>query len=646
MPTILVQKQIRTETAILRQLERKLRPQARRELQKTIERFQDQLSIKAIAEAFENGGPNAVEALIDFDDLNEKTRSNMTPVYAAGVALGIKRLAPSFRKSLRGALPKLRGVNIPIRTDTASIRRFTQQGVGSLITSIDPTNRRAIRQISLQAVQRGDAPRDAAKLIRRSVGLRPDQVKSIDKFKAKLKEQGVTGARQDKLVDNFSRRKIRERSTLIANTEMSKVISQSQLAMADQMAEQGLVQRDQLFKQWIVTPGTPDDDCDQADGQTVKLDELFDLGEFGAFTGPPAHPGCTRKDTEVLTNSGWKLIQKCVPLDKILSVNIETLDAEWANIVRPVWQYVEYLTHYESNQFSLAVTDDHRHVIRYREKKKGRKDTGFWKIELDKDLPSHDFSFLNTIPKWNGNTHLSLSVGPHRFDVTDWCRFMGFYISEGCISKQKKGHMYNIIVAQQKYYDDVIDACSRVFPKVWSAKVGAIIPTKDRYLVSYFEAMGKAKDKFIPEHIKNLDTKYLRIFLDAFLMGDGSIKKGKHWKGYQFQDSRSYYTSSDRLASDIGEIILKLGNRPSYSLRGEKVIKHKNGIYKSRPCWTINELVRTTTTIEYMKIKRIKYNDYAFGIQLDRNNTYFVRHNGKVTLTGNCLCEFAFLVKA
>mgnify|MGYP000426980786 CR=1 FL=1 len=292
MPLEIIQKQIRTETAILRQLERKLRPQARRELQKTIERFQDQLSIKAIAEAFDTGGPNAVEALIDFDDLNEKTRASMTPVYAAGVALGIKRLAPSFRKSLRGAIPGLRKVNIPISTNTASIRRFTQQGVSSLITSIDSTNRRAVRQIALQAVQRGDAPRDAAKLIRRSVGLRHGQVNSIDKFKAKLKEQGVVGTRQDKLVDNFSRRKIRERSTLIANTEMSKVTSQAQLAMADQVAEQGLVARDKMFKQWITTPGTPDDDCDAADGQTVRLDELFDLGEFGAFSAPPSHPNC------------------------------------------------------------------------------------------------------------------------------------------------------------------------------------------------------------------------------------------------------------------------------------------------------------------------------------------------------------------
>lgn len=292
MPAVLVQKQIRTETAILRQLERKLRPQARREFQKTLERFRDQLSIKAIAEAFETGGPNAVEALIDFDDLNEKTRASMTPVYAAGVALGIKRLAPSFRKSLRGALPKLRGVNIPIQTSTASIRRFTQQSVGSLITTIDPTNRRAVRDIALRAVQRGDAPRDAAKLIRSTVGLRPDQAASIDKFKQNLLAQGVTGARQDKLVENFSRRKIRERSTLIANTEMTKVTSQAQLAMADQVAEQGIVARDKLFKQWIVTPGTPDDDCDAADGSTVKLDELFDLGEFGAFTAPPAHPGC------------------------------------------------------------------------------------------------------------------------------------------------------------------------------------------------------------------------------------------------------------------------------------------------------------------------------------------------------------------
>jgi len=155
---------------------------------------------------------------------------------------------------------------------------------------------------------------------------------------------------------------------------------------------------------------------------------------------------------------------------------------------------------------------------------------------------------------------------------------------------------------------------------------------------------GKSNEKFIPENIKKLSPKLIRIFLDAFRLGDGSTTQRKDIEGYKTQPERTYFTSSDKLSSDIGELILKVGNYPSYSIQKTKgkSIKHKNGTYSTNfDLHTIRENIRRQSVFiknKYGKIEKQKYNGKVYDVELPKWHVLYVRYNGKCFWSGNCRC--------
>ena len=151
----------------------------------------------------------------------------------------------------------------------------------------------------------------------------------------------------------------------------------------------------------------------------------------------------------------------------------------------------------------------------------------------------------------------------------------------------------------------------------------------------------------MPSEIKELSPKFIRMFLDAYRFGDGFeriiVRKELELKSRE----RQYFTSSVRMADDIGELILKVGNYPSFKLQKSKgkKFKHKNGIYVSNvDVWRISE--NTTRAALYsrtsghgLKFKEIDYDGWVHDVQLAKNHVLWVRRNGKTCWSGNCLCH-------
>ena len=86
----------------------------------------------------------------------------------------------------------------------------------------------------------------------------------------------------------------------------------------------------------------------------------------------------------------------------------------------------------------------------------------------------------------------------------------------------------------------------------------------------YLIKFGKAQEKYIPKEIKELEKKYLWKFLEAFVSCDGHIRPEKDFKEYKSRPEYVFYTSSKKMADDIGEIILKCGYHPSFYLQKSK----------------------------------------------------------------------------
>jgi intein/homing endonuclease len=150
---------------------------------------------------------------------------------------------------------------------------------------------------------------------------------------------------------------------------------------------------------------------------------------------------------------------------------------------------------------------------------------------------------------------------------------------------------------------------------------------------------GKSFEKYIPQKIKNLNPEYIKIFLERYSMGDGSIRNNK-WKEGNFRDEETYFTSSKKMADDIGELILKAGYRPSFYLQKAKgvAVKHKNGVYFSNhDIWIIRKCYSQYAMVTYRK--KINYNDNVYCLELEKNHIMLVRRNGKVVWSGNCMCH-------
>lgn len=373
----------------------------------------------------------------------------------------------------------------------------------------------------------------------------------------------------------------------------------------------------------------------QSDGVTPKIYTLEQAFANGSnvgrkavdwlFTISSVHPHCFDKETEVLSDRGWVLFNDLCGCEKILSVDLETHNAEWVEIDKIIkYHYKGDMTHYKHNSCDLMVSPEHHHVASTNKKKE-------WRLVEDKKMPKRA-KLLATVNGWIGDNPSHI-LG---FKPEDFVKFVAMFLSDGSITK--KGNQFQVKIAQCDKKNLVEENLSPIFDKIWIGQEHLTCPLPKSELSDFLNGLGRTKEKHIPTIIKDLNKELLRIFLDTYVEFDGHVRESKGLKG-NFRPERVYFTSSPQMASDIGEIILKVGHRPSYFLNKSKDVKFRNGTYRCSDVWTIREC-RTTVVDTYsnMKVERIPYNDFIYDVELKKNHTLFVRRNGKVLLSGNCRC--------
>lgn len=349
------------------------------------------------------------------------------------------------------------------------------------------------------------------------------------------------------------------------------------------------------------------------------------------------HPSCYSDDTEVLTVNGWKLFSDVDCGDKVLSLNRETKNIEIAEIITSFSYWHEgNMVRYFNRGLDLLVTEDHNMIYLSKSIKGLFKETTASQYSATK-------GGLYRSSEWIGNEVDSIKIGEYRIDFDLFCEFMGYYLADGSVSFTKK-HEFNV---SQRYDHDIktrakIKACMQKLPlNFWEAKAG--FGSTDAHFRTYLEQFGKSLDKYIPQEIKDSSTRQIKIFLDAFICCDGMIRKPRSFmgnRGIKFipkSEDRNYTTSSNRMASDLGELILKIGKRPSYAKSQPHAIKFNNGIYNVSPNWKIAECQGGTATV--FKREVVKYTGFVRDVEIDKNHTLYVRRKGKCVWSSNCLCH-------
>lgn len=351
------------------------------------------------------------------------------------------------------------------------------------------------------------------------------------------------------------------------------------------------------------------------------------------FTWVGWHPNCYSDDSEVLTNRGWKLFKDVFDDDLILSLNPTNRTPEWVESTnRQCYRYNGDMIHFFNKSLDCLVTPEHNMV--YLNKNDGR-----IKNCQAKEYTKGKGAF------YRGCEYESEDVAFYEIDNIKipfdlFCEFMGYWLSDGSTMGNA-----GVVISQQEgepARDRIVNCVKRIGfePHLDKQKV-AFYSTPIR---NYLKIFGKCSHKFIPSAIKNASIRQIRIFLNAFMLCDGYRRPCKSFVGNHGTEFKSdkdeilYFTVSERMAGDLSELILKSGNRPSFSVNKAGVSHKSNGsiITSNYDCYSIRECYSVTSTVFHKEIQH--YDGFVYDLTLEKNHIMYIRRNGKCFWGSNCRC--------
>ena len=394
-----------------------------------------------------------------------------------------------------------------------------------------------------------------------------------------------------------------------------------------------------------------------------SLNSLLGVDEVNAAMGRPLHASqfefsqkrlgvdvarfgddkCFDDRTEILTNDGWKLFSNLIGTEKVLSVGANSEKACWGNILHiHKAAFDGELNIHEKKNCNFAITDNHRLLVRKNPK------SDEYRFKTFKELPKN--FVLREVNGWSGESSefkkfemvKNMPNGGHCkkkycFDFNDWAEFLGWFISEGNVYKPKRReNEFRIIITQ--YPGEKREAIEALLTRMgvgWrSCSNGTQVEFASKVIGEYLikECGVGASNKKIPFEMKNASEKSLKVFLDAFLKGDGTCRKdGK---------GRCYISSSKKLMDDIQEILAKLGisgGLYSKNKKGSKFYIGEREVVRRNDTYVLYE--RSTAkgkNIDKKNIKRVPYKGFVWCVATELESIY-VRRNGIPMWSGNTI---------
>lgn len=345
---------------------------------------------------------------------------------------------------------------------------------------------------------------------------------------------------------------------------------------------------------------------------------------------------CFSEDTKILTKAGFIPIAEITKNSVVATVNKNREIEYHKPIALQRYHYTGKMVHIKNHRNDLLVTPDHQmyfsdyyaqssefkhYPARILPKSKSASGKFQQRWQMMTWLKPQNCLGIETVsipeipqPKREDQFH-SKTYGP--FEIEDWLKFLGWFLSEGYAGTKKEKHStrFRFHIAQNRnspYRNEIKYLLSRMGFKFYESDDGFEVTSKQ--VTSFLLKFGKAQDKFIPRWIFELPHHQLRLLLDTLVKGDGHIKH---------RNLFYYTTTSKQLAEDIQELALRCG------LWATRSKKQKNNCY----IITITDSKRDTIIAKEPNLV-----DYS-GIVCDLtvpNHTVIAKRNGKISITGQC----------
>jgi len=372
------------------------------------------------------------------------------------------------------------------------------------------------------------------------------------------------------------------------------------------------------------------------------LSDFVTSSELGA-AGYGDMMQCYNIDTDILTERGFIKITQLNNFDTVATLN--PIDNKIIyQPVKNIYRYdnVEHLYEISNQLIDLSVTLNHKMFVKRRNK------VDFELIEA-RDIEGKRVEYKKD-GIWEGVYKQFVEIENVSIPIELYAEFMGYYLSEGCTINAVNGQGakdYLIAVSQVK--DRTRDKMFEVTAEVAflfgrNAFIrGKDCKVSDKRLYNYLFPFGKSYEKYIPKEIMNSIPKIIKIFLEAYIDGDGNRNNSCGRKTEKW----NIFTTSVAMTNQLQELALKAGWSASISINTEvgniSYIKGREIISKHR-CYTvaINKTKNTpmvnhghTKTQLIQKESIVDYGGSVIGVEVEKYHTLYIRRNGKTVWSGN-----------
>ncbi len=360
--------------------------------------------------------------------------------------------------------------------------------------------------------------------------------------------------------------------------------------------------------------------------------------------------GCFDDETEILTDSGWKLFSQLDGHEQVLTLHGHT--SAWGPITA-IHQYAHdgMLNLHEADSANFCITDNHNLLVRTHQKSDRyalRRFDALPKLFMMKasntwsGISPEQVSFETIKPQPHGG----YASYQHTFQHADWAEFLGWFVAEGNVylSKPRKGkpNQGRVIELSQRHPH------KRAMIEALLARMGITHSQWSAHGTTRFQHQGLgdwliqecgqgASRKRVPRSIRNGSGASIRVFLDAFRLGDGNERRDG--------TGRCYHTSSRLLADDLQECMAKIGcaGKLSFKVAAGSVF-HIDGrkVIRKHDMWTVYERAGISRKsalardrfITKKNTKRVHYRGYVWCVSTP-HRTIYVRRQGVPMWSGN-----------
>lgn len=344
---------------------------------------------------------------------------------------------------------------------------------------------------------------------------------------------------------------------------------------------------------------------------------------------------CYAADTDILTDRGWLPFKDLAVSDRVASVSPggELVYAYPSKLHS--YQYRGPMYSFRTKTVDLLVTPNHRLYVRPKHEGEYRFIEAQVVVQEGQVRGNSLYYALRNQFTWQGEALASDSFQVPScdyqrayaakplptFDLGDWCEFLGLYISEGSATSYADRHEVSISQQKQENVEKIASLLRRM--SLTFRYDGRVFVICNKQLTLYLQQFGKAHEKAIPRDLLRLPRQYLERLYQSLMRGDG-FRRGSE---------ELYVTTSQRLADDVQELLLKLGYNANITLAERSPHESPNW----RPIHRVSRRISRESTIfprEHASI--VDYDGMVYCCTVEPYHTLLVRRHGKSAVCGNC----------